>query len=523
MKILIATYWHLPHVGGVSTYVTILAKCLEQSGHEVDILAQHPDMTHYYFLNNSLTFKKSSLIRQAEPIVLSHYEESPAMLTPWMFRRECEKYAFQLACLQTRLDHYDVIHTQDIYSTLVLSRVKPANIPLVATIHGCLATEWVENNEARYLSMIEREYLALEEYFGCMSPDSLILPSRWLVDRLSSFHISHANTHIIPYGIDQHAFQRSQPARLKINVTSREPQPIIIACPARLVAIKGQTYLLEAMALLVRKRKGVVCWLIGDGLMKEDLEKQIHQLGIHEHVKLLGKRSDVPELLASADIVVLPSLQDNLPFSIIEAQSAGKPVVASRVGGIAEMIEDGNNGFFVSPRNAQELYEKLLLLVEDGALRERLSNAAKAFAHKVWNDQVMTERTFQVYQEAIGNQKAMEWKEDFVNRLTVRFWELFDTERELPVPSVTAVKGNVVVQTDPLRGVPGAHVHLIDMSGVVLCSAQTNHNGHFWFPDVQPGNYALVCSAANLGSRTVKTAVSAEEPISVEIVLPGKP
>ncbi|MNP10683.1 N,N'-diacetylbacillosaminyl-diphospho-undecaprenol alpha-1,3-N-acetylgalactosaminyltransferase [compost metagenome] len=271
--------------------------------------------------------------------------------------------------------------------------------------------------------------------------------------------------------------------------------------------------------MLVDVRKDVVCWLIGDGVMRSDLELQTEMLGLKEHIQLLGNRPDVPQLISNADIVVLPSLQDNLPFSIIESQSLGKPVIASRVGGIVEMIEDGVNGLLVEPGNALDLFEKLLKLVDDTILREKQSREARKHALTIWNDSIMIDQTIDVYQKSIkaGGGSPL-WEQDYTSRLVYDFSEIGGADYlENTVTSVTTLRGDIIEQEEKVP-VQDCWVHLIDISGVVLRSIKSDIEGRFEFQNVQPGNYELGWTRDLNRMMTTKITVTAD-PITVEVTV----
>ncbi|WP_018131667.1 glycosyltransferase [Effusibacillus pohliae] len=525
MRILLATYWHLPHIGGVSTYVDTLRNGLEQMGHEVEILAQHPDLAHYYLIKSGRQVEKHALLPQTEAAVCDGYRKRGMELTPWIVGRETEKYVFASACRQLGVDGYDLIHTQDIFSTFVCSRVKPDHIPLVATIHGFLATEWIANGEIRMRAPIEQDYLVLDEYFGATSPDCLILPSRWLAGRLAALQIAHPRTHIIPYGLDLQAIAvRAQDT----GDVPAEPGRKVIACPARLVAIKGQTYLLQALAFLLQTHTDIVCWLIGDGVMRQDLEQQAERLGISEHVRFLGDRSDVPALLNAADLVVLPSLQDNLPFVVMEAQTLGKPVLASNVGGIGEMIADGKTGMLVKPGDSWQLSEKILQLLTDDGLRQRLSQGAKSSAWANWHARTMLERTVEVYQAAVTGRVAASTAGRSTKRMQIpdpafvtefrRRRRCSDGDSRVPIAPTASLHGRVSWGRERLP-IPGVSVHLLDVSGVVVSSVRTGRLGEYTIPAVPMGNYALICAAGTFGMHMRKIAVTAAGRLSIDFAL----
>jgi len=117
--------------------------------------------------------------------------------------------------------------------------------------------------------------------------------------------------------------------------------------------------------------------IVGDGPDRPELATLLEQLGLGDRVRLCGERDDIPELLASADCFVLASRSEGLPMSILEAMAAGLPVVASDVGGVAELVDDGVTGLLVAPRDADRLAEALRRVLADVDLRRRLGAAGR--------------------------------------------------------------------------------------------------------------------------------------------------
>jgi glycosyltransferase involved in cell wall biosynthesis len=125
--------------------------------------------------------------------------------------------------------------------------------------------------------------------------------------------------------------------------------------------------------------------IVGDGPQRLELEADVAQLGLAGAVRLLGERADVPQLLAAADVFVLSSASEGLPLSIEEAMAAGLPVVASAVGGVPEIVVDGETGFLVPPGDSERLAEALRLLLADPGLRRRMGAAARARAETLFD------------------------------------------------------------------------------------------------------------------------------------------
>ncbi len=149
--------------------------------------------------------------------------------------------------------------------------------------------------------------------------------------------------------------------------------PLIITV-GRLQAPKDFQTFVRALALLTPTPHAVV---VGDGPARQPLQAEIHRLGLELNVQLLGERRDVPELLAGADIFVLSSASEGLPVSIIEAMAAGLPVVASAVGGVPELVVEGETGLLAPPGDVAALAAAIERLAGDRELRLQLGSAAR--------------------------------------------------------------------------------------------------------------------------------------------------
>ncbi|MBO8164543.1 MAG: glycosyltransferase family 4 protein [Brevibacillus sp.] len=412
MRILFATFWQMPHVGGVNTYINLLMKELGERGHQVDVLAHHPDMQKIYLQQyqreDEFTWnmrgrmvKKKNLMDVVFPEVYAYYQNNLPHVEPWIRWREIERYLFEVIAARFDLDQYDLIHTHDMLSTRALWRVKPAHIPLVFKAHGLVANVHLFNGDITDKQDLKWKYVAAEEYIGAMSCDALIVPSQWLMRDLSEeFGVPRERFQIIPYGIDippfleRYGYEPHPPVK-------REPGKLVIACPARLTSEKGQKTLLQAIRLIMETRSDFVCWLIGDGVQRSALENDARELGISDCVLFLGERSDVPALLRKADIMVLPSVEDNQPHAIMEAQVAGKAIVASNGGGIPEMVRHGETGLIFEKKNAAQLAASLQQLMDDPEWRERLGAQAEVWGRKQWSSKTLCDRTLAVYRQVL--------------------------------------------------------------------------------------------------------------------------
>jgi glycosyltransferase involved in cell wall biosynthesis len=156
------------------------------------------------------------------------------------------------------------------------------------------------------------------------------------------------------------------------------PDDFIYLSVGRLTQQKGHTYLLDAVPeVLARYPENTIFIFAGDGDLRDSLEIKAADLGIGSNVYFLGTRSDVPNLLYLANVFVLPSLWEGLPLALLEAMSAGLPVVATRVEGVVTVIKHGKNGYLVPAKNSESLATALLEIRDNEAARKLFSKSNK--------------------------------------------------------------------------------------------------------------------------------------------------
>jgi glycosyltransferase involved in cell wall biosynthesis/serine acetyltransferase len=266
---------------------------------------------------------------------------------------------------------FDVVQTHDLYSTLLavpaawLAGVKvilscrrdlshwswytPRNRQILRWIQG-LSNAVVVNSKA------VRDYLIQKDRFN---PDSI---------------------RVLYNGIDFGKFSSGHVDRQKLFPQFDSRCPLIAVVANMNVETKGHTDLIRAAGEVIRQFPNVRFLLIGDGQERARLEEMTAQLNLSENILFLGRRDDVSNLLACCDMFVLPSWAEGLPNSVLEAMAARLPVVATKVGGIPELIEDGVNGLLVPPKDPSALATAINRLLEDPALADKLAQGAQGRA-----------------------------------------------------------------------------------------------------------------------------------------------
>jgi len=150
----------------------------------------------------------------------------------------------------------------------------------------------------------------------------------------------------------------------------------IIAFSGRLVKGKGLQILLESMAKLIKGFENILLIILGDGPLGIDLKKKSQTMGIEKNIKFFGFVDNIHEYLAVADVFAFPSFQEGLPNAVLEAMACGLPVVSTKIGGVVDVIEDGENGLLVEPGNADQLSDAIKRLIIDTEYASKLGRNA---------------------------------------------------------------------------------------------------------------------------------------------------
>jgi glycosyltransferase involved in cell wall biosynthesis len=179
-----------------------------------------------------------------------------------------------------------------------------------------------------------------------------------------------------------------------------------VLCVAALFERKGIDVLLRALSSLSDEEPVPRVWIVGDGPERPRLERLAARLGVDDRVRFLGRRDDVADLLTACDVYVQPSRHEGLGVAALEAMAAGRPVVASRTGGLAESVVHERTGLLVPAEDPAALAESLARLLEDPALRKRLGSAGPERVTKAYSPGAMVEAYAQLYDEVLRERSA---------------------------------------------------------------------------------------------------------------------
>ena len=251
-------------------------------------------------------------------------------------------------CAVVRSQRVDLIHAHEfranVYGAIV---AKLCGVPLVGTVHG---KNYYPDHVKRRMAY---RWVSKTATMVAVSEDL----RRFLQDRVG---VRRDRITRIYNGVDMpERLFREGVAQFRCNL-GIQPSEFAIGIVGSLYPVKGHRHLFDAFRSVLTLHPKTKLLVVGQGDLESSLKQQALDLGIDRAVSFLGLRNDVPNILAALDLFVLPSLSEGLSVALLEAMSTGVPVVASRVGGNPEIVQDGQTGLLVSPENAQELAGRIL-------------------------------------------------------------------------------------------------------------------------------------------------------------------
>ncbi|MCK5548529.1 MAG: glycosyltransferase [Thermoplasmata archaeon] len=207
--------------------------------------------------------------------------------------------------------------------------------------------------------------------------DAVTTTSRFIAGNVRSVH--DASIHIVPYGVDLNLFF---PKRKKRVMGAQ-----VIGFVKALERVYGCKYLIGALPDILEKHPDLKVYIIGDGSHMDDLKGLVRNLDLDTTVQFKGMvpHEDIPRYLDEMDVFVMPSLSEGFGVSALEAQAMGVPVVATNVGGIPEVVEDGVSGILVEPRSHREIAEAVVKLLNDEKLRIRMGEKGRESVQKKYD------------------------------------------------------------------------------------------------------------------------------------------
>ncbi|MEP6711833.1 MAG: glycosyltransferase family 4 protein [Ferruginibacter sp.] len=291
-------------------------------------------------------------------------------------------------------ENIKIIHCHGTRATSNVFRpASKLSIPLVYTIHG-----WSFHNDQKPLIKKIRiwgeQFLTSKSSVNIAVSKSNMLSGKKVIPALKAIVINN--------GIDQEKFNPAlefKDIRTEVGV---DKNAVLIIFIARFTSHKQPLSLINAFAKSLKYKPSLQLLMVGEGDDKSEALEMAKKLGINNNIHFLPFRQDVPDLLAAADIFVLPSLWEGLPIGLLEAMSMGKAVIATRVDGTSEIIQDKQNGLLIETQNlVDDLTNAISILSGDENMRKQLGKNAIETVRKNFNAASMTRKIEKVYTDIL--------------------------------------------------------------------------------------------------------------------------
>lgn len=307
------------------------------------------------------------------------------------------RHQWSLARLFAR-DRFDIIHTHSSKAGAlgrVGARLARTGARIVHTPHT-FAFQFADHFSPRRAKF----FLGVERLLGASTDRLVHVSESERRDAVEYAIVPPERAVVLPNGIDPGPFATASGERVRAEL-GVSPGTQLVGTVGLLNAAKGHADLLDAAARVGRRFEDVVFVVAGDGELRGELEARIAAQDLGDRFRLLGYRTDVPEVVAALDLFVLPSLWEGLPYVVIEAMAAGKAVVVTDVNGSRDLVQDEVTGLVVPPSAPSELADAIERLVQDDAARHAFGEAGRRRALESYTVDAMLDRYESLYGELL--------------------------------------------------------------------------------------------------------------------------
>ena len=371
MKICMISTDFLPNLGGIATHVYELSKTLVKQGNDVHVI----------------TFRNKFQGIKYEEIdgIEVHRIYFPHIKLIGFFGYTFFAWLTLKSVIKRR--GIDIIHSHTIPNALIAKFI--GDIPKVETEHS-----------SGFLEMVGKGKYKWRYNWLLNHANHIIGPSKELVDTFIELDISPDKTSFISNGVDIEKFNPDvggDKIRDRYNIRLDEK---IVLCPRRLEPKNGVYHFIKAIPHIIKEIGNVKYLIVGDGSEMNKLKEAVSKLKIANQVIFVGSvvNSEMPKYYAASDIVVLPSLKEATSIAGLEAMASGKPLVGTNVGGIPQIITEGETGILVPPKNPEALGRAIVYLLTNNEKRIEIGLNARKRVETEFSWEVIAKKTMRIYE-----------------------------------------------------------------------------------------------------------------------------
>lgn len=397
-RILIISHMYPNPVNPIAgIFVHNQAKALKKEGADVQIAVPVPSFPFYPKWRKYRNLPERT-DREGIPV---HYIPTRMFPGGVFFDRYGQYY---IKSLQTGLREihkefpFELIHCHTIYPDGYAGGElkKEWNVPLVSTIHGSDIMLYPKRKPSIY-----------EQTVQALKASDLVITVSGRLQEEAGKLAPEANTVTIYNGFDPEQFRPRNRLQIREKL-GLNPRKKLVLFIGNLYPVKGIHYLMEAFAEVQKVNRDILLYLIGDGPLRSELEQNAKELGISEAVTFLGRKpyAEIPDWISSADVTVLTSLSEGLPSILLESMGCGRAMVATDVGGIKEILQDGKTGLLAPAKDSGQIARCLRkILVDEPSLVTTMGeNAYQASRALTWRENAR--QTLQCYTKLL-KQKSL--------------------------------------------------------------------------------------------------------------------
>lgn len=271
---------------------------------------------------------------------------------------------------------------------------------------GALAARWAGTPaliRTRHISVpVKRPFFNRLYYF----PDAIITTGEHIRrDLLRSHRLPPDRVTSIPTGVNVRRFRPRNPAEALKKELGLEPEDRVLTLAAVLRTQKRHEIVVAALRAIKERFPRIRVLFVGEGPGRERIERAIAGAGLEPYFRLPGHREDIPEILSFTDAAVIPSAAEGVPQFLLQAMAAGRPVIATGVGGIPEVITSGENGILIPPEDPRSLAEAVRLVLDRPEKAREMGSRAREAVEREFTLERMAERVEQVYRRTLARRR----------------------------------------------------------------------------------------------------------------------